>query len=530
MYIEPNTVIRILKNCPLDNTYQHTIFMGTESGQVDYFKKLTKYTLDKQSYQRVQKGKMRVAINAENLYDCNYLMFQNSSFGMKWFYAFIKSVEYVNNVTSEIEFEIDVMQTWFFEHAIQPCFVEREHTMDDTVGANTVPENLEFGEYVADDFDGTGILGPTSIVIAATFRQDGLNLTDADGRVYAGIYSGVYFNVFPYTSEGVRNASALISLASVKGKDDGIVSVFLIPTAMITEPGGTGALSSLGEPPKNYEISKTKQLSTIGGYTPKNKKLFIYPYNFLYVTNLQGTAVAYQYEYFTGDMCTFGLTGDFTCNPGVILYPTNYKGVPANYDEKISMNGWPQCTYNTDVFKAWLAQNSASVGVSTVGGAMGSIAGGVMGAALASTPIGAVAAVVGAGIGVATSIAGTLAQVYEKSIMPRQSHGSLGGTTLAATGLLDFAFMHKHIKPEFASIIDNYFSMYGYATHKVKIPNRAGRPHWNFVKTKGAILKGSVPADDMNKLVNIYDNGITFWRSGDNIGNYALDNSIIGGD
>ena len=170
MYIEPNTVIKILKDCPLDNSYDHTIFFTSASAQVSFFSEHTKYTLDKQSYQRVKRGYMRVSIQAENLYDCNYLMFQNTSFGTKWFYAFIKSVEYVNNVTSEIEFEIDVMQTWLFDYTFKKSFVEREHATNDAIGANTVPERLELGDYVSDDFDGTAKLGELSIVVAATFQ------------------------------------------------------------------------------------------------------------------------------------------------------------------------------------------------------------------------------------------------------------------------------------------------------------------------------------------------------------------------
>ena len=110
--------------------------------------------------------------------------------------------------------------------------------------------------------------------------------------------------------------------------------------------------------------------------------------------------------------------------------------------------------------------------------------------------------------------------------MPRQAHGSTGSTTLAAAGILDFAFMHKHIKPEYAEIIDDYFDMFGYATNRVKIPNRNGRPHWNYVKVIGAVLVGSVPADDMNSIVRIYEKGITFWNNGYEVGNYSLDNSL----
>ena len=186
MYIEPNTVIRLLKNCPLDTTYEHTIYFESDSAQISYFQSLTKYTMTNQSYQRVQRGKMRVAYKAEDLYDCNYLMFQNSSFGNKWFYAFIKSVEYVNNATSEIEFEIDVMQTWFFNYDLEMCFVEREHSATDNIGENLVPENLETGEYVSDDFDASGVLGNKSIVVASTFDEEYNNISGAYQEVLTG--------------------------------------------------------------------------------------------------------------------------------------------------------------------------------------------------------------------------------------------------------------------------------------------------------------------------------------------------------
>ena len=159
MYIEPNTTIKILRNCPLDTTYDHTIYFSGETEQINYFTSLVKYALNTQTYQRVNRNRMRVQYKADYLYDCNYLMFQNTNYGDKWFYAFIKSVEYVNNITSEIEYEIDVMQTWFFDYTLGQSFVEREHSSTDEIGDNTVPENLEIGDYVTDDFDGSGVLG-----------------------------------------------------------------------------------------------------------------------------------------------------------------------------------------------------------------------------------------------------------------------------------------------------------------------------------------------------------------------------------
>lgn len=75
-------------------------------------------------------------------------------------------------------------------------------------------------------------------------------------------------------------------------------------------------------------------------------------------------------------------------------------------------------------------------------------------------------------------------------------------------------------------MIDDYFTMFGYAIKRVKVPNRNSRPHWNYVKTIGCTLTGSIPSDDMKKICNIYNNGITFWKNGSEIGHYELDNTV----
>lgn len=511
MYIEPNTIIRILKDCPLDTTYDHTIYFNSASAQANYFAELAKYTLNNQTYQRVNRNRMRVQYKADDLYDCNYIMFQNSAYGNKWFYAFIRSVEFVNNITSEIEYEIDVMQTWFFDYSLGQCFIDREHSSTDNIGDNLVPENLELGDYVADDFDGTGELGAKSIVVAATFNGEYQNI---GGSIYSGIYSGLFYNVFPNTDEGAIACTEFIQGAGAK--TDGIVAVFLMPTAMVTE---------LLETAKEYTLTKSKKVSLIraDGSAVKNKKLLTYPYNFLYVTNLQGNYAEYHYELFSTSDCQFTLTGDMSANPSVVLAPNSYKGVSgiANYDEKLVLSGFPQLSFNTDSFKAWLAQNGSSLAINALSTSAGLVSA-TASAAMAGSSVAGNAAVANAALGAANLVS----QVYQHSVMPHQAKGGSGSQTLAAVGVLDFAFMHKHIQPHFASIIDDYFTMYGYATHRLKVPNRNVRPHWTYTKTVGCVIEGSVPCDDVRRICNIYNNGITFWKNGNEIGNYNLNNSV----
>ena len=54
----------------------------------------------------------------------------------------------------------------------------------------------------------------------------------------------------------------------------------------------------------------------------------------------------------------------------------------------------------------------------------------------------------------------------------------------------------------------------------------SGNGTTDVVKTVGATVTGSVPADDMKKICSIYDNGITFWKNGSEVGQYNLDNTV----
>lgn len=503
MYIAPNTTIRMLKDVPLDNTYRNTIYFAYVANQTSYFSGKTKYTFTAQSYQRVQKGTLRIARKADDLYDCNYLMFQNTSYGNKWFYAFVTGVEYVNNETSEISFEIDVMQTWHFDYTVNMSFVEREMGVTDNIGDNLVPENLELGDYVYKDLGLTSLFNLYQIVIAATFDE---NMEDATGGMYGGVFSGLHYNVF----SSWQSAASFISDATEQNKADGIVSIFMLPIAFTADYQSTM--------PEVFNIERDKHLTDIDGYQPKNNKLFTYPYNLLYVTNNEGNVANFAFEYFSTDKCNFNVSGAMCCTPECMLVPLNYKGVEKNYNEKLTIGNFPQCAYTVDTFKAWVAQNQNQLALSAIN-------------AIGTTAAGAAAMYASGGVlGIGTTLSGVqqisslVATVSDKSTLPPHARGGGGSIINMANQIKGFQFYYAYIRREFAEIIDNYFNVYGYATHRVKVPNRVIRPHWNYVKTVNVSLTGSVPADDMARLRQIYDNGVTFWRNGDEVGNYALDN------
>lgn len=521
MYIEPNTVIRVLKNCPLDNTYDHTIWFGSLSAQTNYFMRLTKYTFPAQTYQRVNKGVMRLYRKADDLYDCNYLMFQNSSFGTKWFYAFITSVEYVNNTTAEITYEIDPMMTWWFDFTVQECFIEREHAMTDEPGDNLVPEEIALGDYTTSgEAYSPSSLDELSIVVATTFARE--DTTDPyTGKITAGLYQGCDYRVFSMDEAGAQELNDFLNRTVQFVGENGILGMFAMPKVMVNNAIDPNHATDI--PVMEHECPKFNSGANMSfeGYIPRNNKLYTYPYNFLHVTNYQGGSRDYHYEYFDNpksDNCQFDIICDVSLNPCLMILPKYYMHSRNRYyDESLSLSGFPQLTWNTDVFKAWVAMNGSNIALDAFTGLMTTGAGIITGNPLMVAS--------GANSLVSTTM-GALKEGLLASKMPGKGHTGSGSTTLAADRHLYFGFYPMHIRGEFARIIDDFFDKFGYACHRVKVPNISGRPHWNYVKTIGCTVKGSLPADDMNKICEIYNNGITFWKNGNEVGDYSLDNRI----
>ena len=512
MEIQPQSNIKLLHNVPLDTSYDHTIYFATATAQYNYFAGLTKYNLTNQSYQRVNKGKARVAQCADNIYDCNYMMFQNTAFGTKWFYAYITAIEYVNNETSEIEFEIDPIQTWFFDFTIDQCFVEREHPVSDAKFSNLVPENLELGDYTvvqsnAFDMNSMGIA-----MLASKHVDSSGNVTPPTGNVYNNIYTPLELQVA--LGNTAQDGQNLTDNYVNNGQEDAIVAMWQFPL-------------KFGMANPSYEtFSLAPQPSTIDGYTPKNNKLFSYPFSMIVGTNWNGQTAEYRWEQWSsGDEGKFWVSGTGMGEASAIMYPINYRGKSVDYDSGITFDNFPTVPIVGDAFKAFWAQNQSKIkaslgmGVAGVAGTAALIGAGLLtgGAAIAMG-----AGAIGAGLG---AVLGANGKIEDTKRVPPQV-ANQGQNPYLAAGMhkLGFELNALTIRSQFARVIDDYFTKFGYATHRVKVPNTHSRPHWNYVKTISSTITGSIPADDMKKICQLLDNGITFWKNGSEIGNYSLDN------
>ena len=232
MYIEPNSTVKLLKDVPLDASEDHTIWFDTPAQQVEWFNGYVKtgMTFERQYYQRHSKNEIKLEVLADNIFDCNYMMFRNTNFGSKWFYAYITNIEYVSNTVAKIRYLVDDLQTWHFDYTLGQCFVEREHSDSDNIGENLVPENLETGDYVIERVKNATDVESLSIVLFATVFSD---YRDFYGEMRQGVFSGLCPIVFPLTDVGAQQAADWIHNLPIL-KQDAVEMAWIMPTYFAT--------------------------------------------------------------------------------------------------------------------------------------------------------------------------------------------------------------------------------------------------------------------------------------------------------
>jgi len=83
------------------------------------------------------------------------------------------------------------------------------------------------------------------------------------------------------------------------------------------------------------------------------------------------------------------------------------------------------------------------------------------------------------------------------------------------------------VRYEYAKMIDDYFNMYGYKVNRLATPNIHKRAHWDYIKTIDVNIEGNIPENDLAKIRDLFNNGITFWHNASTFLNYSSSNSIL---
>lgn len=569
---------------PWDGSYSHVRLYTSLSEQQSDIASLMTTKAGSDDYVYIGRNRrLKVNLPADSLYHCNYCMYQNASVGTGWIYCFVSDVQYVNDHTSEVTLDTDVFQTYLYgtDWTIPACFIERETTPNEDERYMLTSEPDFPLVYTVENVSGLNFDVGGLVIQTASKPEKNQDLIDSilnptgyySEPVYPSMYKGIiegatlhWCRIHPDDPD-LGPAADFLEGLNYAGAIESVVSVFMVPDFVADSHGfrdGNMTVSNAYEAQDEMtHVDKTFEAPSRGtdmdGYTPRNKKLLYYPYNFLKLTDYNGSESELRFE-LMGDDMTIDVKAPISPTCQAFVYPHYYMST-RGYSVGIVVACGAQGSWCNNQFQNWLAQNSGSIAITVAGVAMAGVTGGTSMAAAAGTLAltsqmgnakhldpnaakGATkqmasgkASLLGAGV----MAANQLAQVWNASKQPQLTRGETAIDVRFSSGMQGVWCQHIVTKAEVAQVIDQFFDRWGYEVDRIEAVNITSRPSWNYVKTQGAAPRSAnvgssanapvsrgrgTPAEALDVIRRAFDAGVTFWHTTSGFGDFSLANGV----
>lgn len=544
-YISPNSNIWILKGVPLDAKHTKSYRPKSKTEQFEAFSAFTAYTLTNQSYIRHSNNSIRVELQADNVINCNYMLFQNNNFGDKIFYAFITDVEYISNSTCRIEYKIDVLQTYYFDIDFLPSMIEREHSRTDAIGDSTSADYY-IGKNIVNNANhiiGLDTLSLTEltdfvIVIVTTKLLDEPTSpvlrhyqTEGDLTGYMRSNCVSFLRIGGLSEAEITAVDDLLNNYIANNGDgiNGILDMYCVPQIFLHDYIFSGSyLVNVSDKVTRIDVpvETISNDTRLDGYVPKNKKLLTAPYTYGAITSPTGQTKSLSFELWSrifdehNEVYFSTVTLEASLLSGIADYritPKNYAGDEYNRENSMPVQNFPQVPININAFTNWASQNKNSFLASTISLGISAIIN-----TLARNPE-----------GLLSNSMTSMSMAAHNADLKNQTVGvNSASTSTAIWAYPEHYFMLSilSIDADSARQVDNYFTKYGYSVGRVKTPNfwnGWGRTNYNYCKTYEANIRSinphttGLPANALTEICDIFNAGVCLWESLGSVGTYG---------
>lgn len=599
MQYEPISKLWLL-NVPIELNYTHTLLFDNKQEQQNYFLDSQKVVKDlsnmKSTYLR-ENGNIVVPFNRDEILNVNYLVYINPNFANKYYYCFVNNIEYVSQNSCSISISTDIFQTYIFDVSLKTALVDRyiPSKKDDLVGAFTYPENLECGVPQINKIDTTSsynFMVPVFVIAINGVWNGSSWLTQTPNGCQINNTPQAMSFIFTGSSATARDWLQAINNA---GLGERIISFFTVPAIAFNGLNGKSWPLWVGNTDSVFSDDiKTININmdtlplqrptsffdnlTGGSYTPKNNKLWTYPFSYLVNSPQGGQPKIYRYENFTLAPHTteinFSVASEISPNARIIFIPNGYKVESRlNYNEVNVSADYPTLSYVTDVFNNWLMKNEEILNltqtnrdnlydiatdyndnqrtINQLNNTLSVVKNGVSG--ISSAVMGDYAGAISTGIvgqlqtglnayadevnyehqrslnaqnySFQTNL--QMAQVRKESLTPANVTAGSNSLAIYNSFITEDVMVHYCIKIEYAKRIDEYFSRFGYKVNNFMNleDTLKTRSNWNYVKTTNCIITGNITQANLEALQQIFNNGITLWHNPDTYLDYTQENN-----
>lgn len=536
----PDSNLRLL-NVRFDSELRSTLWFPDRDTQTSWFLSQSDNVVFNDITYVKKDNAIVLGCREEDVWRFNYVMYQNSNFSSKWFYAFIVKREWASDYSVKFYLQTDPIQTWMFDWSLMTSYIERQHSATDSVGDNIIPEPIGKSQTIY-QFAGSVDCDPTWISIFATSTASGTPMT---GVAIGGMYSGsanVYNDtVLPnnFLSGYVENGTA------------SAISRIQQHTAFGSEQGKT-----------YHEVTYPVHPNDLAGYVPRNKKLLSSAFVNGYVTGF-GQEIKFTPDFCSDDVVNLRFAQDITSG-SVYCYVSNYgkRGSTGSTNVLGFMFNYPESTWAYNQYKndynlhngsnsmykerantQWTANRNSAIHdtaatvISGIGNATEAgqkaltlkfgeaIGAGADAISDISTLNQNISSLLSYAFGY-DEISQSLAYIDESYNAPAVGGVATSNPFIAAA---QTDVQYGWIVPDarFAERYDQFLDVYGYAQNTYSIPNLHARKSWTYVKVSELMLDGNCPDEDELRIKAAFRNGIFFWVYDREYGNFNQDNGVL---
>ena len=535
----PDSNLRLL-NVRFDSELRSTLWFPDRDTQTSWFLSQSDNVIFNDITYVKKDNAIVLGCREEDVWRFNYVMYQNSNFSSKWFYAFIVKREWASDYSVKFYLQTDPIQTWMFDWSLMTSFIERQHSTTDGVGENIIPEPLGKSQSIY-QFAGSVNCDPTWISVFATSSASG---NPTSGVAIGGMYSGsanVYNDtVLPnnflsnYVENGTANAVSRIQQHTSFGSEQGKTS---------------------------HEVTYQAYPTDLAGYVPRNKKLLSGAFVNGYVTGF-GQEIQFTPDFCSDNIVDLKFAQDITSG-SVYCYVANYgkRGSTGSTNVLGFMFNYPESTWAYNQYKndynlhntsnaifrersnAQRTVNNLSAGIGAVGSAA-AIGGNV---ADIMNPVNylsnGIADDISSLTGNVSNLVNNVSSLYynfsgideisQQLSYIEESYNApaVGGVAVSnpfiAAGQIEVQYGWIVPDARFAERYDQFLDVYGYAQNTYSIPNLHARKSWTYVKVTELMLDGNCPDEDEVRIKAAFRNGIFFWVYDREYGNFNQDNGVL---
>ena len=545
----------------LNNSYQNTIDFDNVTSQNTFWdgQVITSIPSNITTSRLLYNSPIVLELTLVQLLDKNYCrIFQDG----RYWYFFIINKTFINEKTSSINLELDVMQTFMFDYTINNSMVVREH--QDRFNPATTPysriynlinESLDYGnEYIlkSTDIITLGSSGaPNEIIYYALIQMANNNQLQSYAIPIQRGSKNILFKA--RGTDSTHNAYSIDEIYSRISGNNAIYSMTIIPfvangldikyneseteiiltfnpnliTSVVFSGGSSGQLTYCINIKnvslllcKRENIANTNSLEFSINNSPNillESKLFIFPYQFMNLGDENCVPKIFRYEDLSSNAdCTFYYNANFS---GIIkeeFYMLNNLGhdIDRNAFVRISPN---DLGLTSDAWVNYFNSNKSSIqnGALTRGAeTLFNTATGIAGNILAGEDI------LSTGLNVVKNLGNyafneiKIQQGYQDIQLTPDTIRNINNTGYfnIITNRVYPKLKRYDIKDEFKERLFLLFMKFGYANNSIKIPNLKSRYYFNFIQITNANITSNISNEYINQIKNIFSSGITFWH------------------